>query len=446
MRFCGLLGLVLALVIGLRPALPEEPKRATLRTIENGSIRVGVDLDRGGSIGTLADCKSNSSVVNIHDLGRWIGQSYYAGPKPFGEAHPAWEDWPWNPVSAGSVYNDASKILEVKHEKQSIYIKSQPMQWALKRTLAECTFETWITLHERTVQVRNRLTNTRSDTKQYPAMDQELPALYTIGSLHKLMTYSGDAPFSDAKITEIPKKPLLNGKPNWNSFRATEHWAALVNDDDFGLGIHHAGVVRFLGGFAGKEHRGGPNDDATGYLSPIRQEILDADIAYEYRYTLILDSLVNIRKYAIQQKPKVRVPDYRFTNDRQHWWLVNASDGGPKLGGTWHVKLENDDPQLIGPESFWLAEDAPKFVIRCAHTTAEKNAEVYFRCFGQTGFTAEQKISWQVANDGKFHSYELDLSKHAKYRGAITQLRFDPVASGKPGEFIMVESITTASE
>jgi hypothetical protein len=53
----------------------------------------------------------------------------------------------------------------------------------------DCLFETWITLEDLTVQVRNRLTNKRKDVKQCPAMDQELPAVYTIGKLHRRITW-----------------------------------------------------------------------------------------------------------------------------------------------------------------------------------------------------------------------------------------------------------------
>lgn len=172
--------------------------------LNNGVIRLGVDLDRGGSIGFLADAKTGENVVNVHDLGRWIGQSYYSGPKPFGDPHPDWKDWSWNPVSAGDVYGTASKNMETTNDGKTLYAKSIPMQWALNNVPAECTFETWITLDTRTVQVRNRLTNHRIDKTCYPAMDQELPAIYTIGKLHRLMTYAGDSPFADNPLTEIP--------------------------------------------------------------------------------------------------------------------------------------------------------------------------------------------------------------------------------------------------
>jgi hypothetical protein len=414
--------------------------------LDNGSIKVGVDLERGGSIAYLADAKDGVNVVNVHDLGRWVGQSYYGGPKPFGTPHPAWKDWPWNPVSAGDVFGNPSKLLEKKNDGKTLYVKSVPMQWALKNVPGDCTFETWITLEGRTVQVRNRLTNQRKDRTQYPAMDQELPAVYTIGKLHRLVTYNGDEPFTQAPLKEIPKRPAKDGKPQWTPFFGTEHWAALVNDDDWGLGVIRPGVGRFVGGFSGKANTGGPADDPTGYVAPVRQEILDHNIVYEYQYTLALDSLTNIRKEAYRQRPKASLPDYHFTKDRQHWWLVNAEDTGWPVKGCWRLKVEKDDPQMIGPEACWDAKDVPKVFVRAAYRTKNKTAELYWETAEKPGFVPRQSVRLVITPDGEFHTYELDLSACPSYRGKIRRLRFDPVEAGGTGETVDVEFISAKKE
>ncbi|HZZ77322.1 MAG TPA: hypothetical protein VFE62_02325 [Gemmataceae bacterium] len=451
MRLLGLILLPTAIIATSLGFASEEPcssQEQPLRMayLDNGIIKIGVDLDRGGSIGFLADVKKGINVVNVHDLGRWIGQSYYAGPKPFGTAHPAWKNWPWNPVSAGDVYGNASKLLEKTNDGKSLYVKSVPMQWALKNVPGDCTFETWITLDGRTVKVRNRLTNQRKDETQYPAMDQELPAAYTIGKLHRLMTYIGDSPFADKALTQIPRRSTKDRSSPWTTFFATEHWAALVDDDDWGLGVIHPGVVRFLGGFSGKSNTGGPKDAPTGYIAPVRQEILDHNIIYEYRYTLVLDSLANIRKKAYKQRPKSAVPDYRFTKDRQHWWLVNANDSGFPLKDRWPLKIEQDDPQMFGPESCWQAKDAPTIFVRAAYRTTNKTAELFWEKTDKAGFHSDQSVKFTVVPDGKFRTYEVDLSSSPKYRGTIRRLRFDPVEAGRPGETVDVELISAKKE
>jgi hypothetical protein len=140
-----------------------------------------------------------------------------------------------------------------------------------------------------------------------------------------------------------------DGRPHWTAFAATEHWAALVDDDEWGLGVIHPDVVRFLGGFSGKPNTGGPDDNPTGYIAPVRQEILDHNIVYEFRYTLVLDNLANIRKEAYKQRPKSAVPVYHFASDRQHWWFLNAEDTGYPIKGHLRLKVEKNDPQMYGP-------------------------------------------------------------------------------------------------
>ena len=64
------------------PRLP-----ARLSVIDNGVIRIGVDLNRGGSITYLSDTENRINVVNTYDFGREIQQSYFSGPIPYGDSH-----------------------------------------------------------------------------------------------------------------------------------------------------------------------------------------------------------------------------------------------------------------------------------------------------------------------------------------------------------------------
>ena len=100
------------------------------------------------------------------------------------------------------------------------------------------------------VEVCSRLVNARSDK---PSI---LDAIRTARRLHqrpyyRLMTYCGDKPFTGDDLYRIPKKP--NGKRGWDYWLATENWAALVNDDNWGLGIYKPNNTLFIGGFAGNE-------------------------------------------------------------------------------------------------------------------------------------------------------------------------------------------------
>ncbi len=64
-----------------------------------------------------------------------------------------------------------------------------------------------------------------------------------------------------------------------------------------------------------------PTDDATGYLCPYHQEILEWNIVYRYRFHLVLGDLSTIRAYAYQSQPAIEdCMNTRFTDNRQHWF------------------------------------------------------------------------------------------------------------------------------
>jgi hypothetical protein len=404
--------------------------------LDNGSIRIGVDLDLGGTITFLADSKTGESIINSHDLGRQVQQSYYSGPHPFGEAHPGWKGWPWNPIGSGDVYHHPSRAIEHSNDGKVLTVKTIPMQWALNNVPGECTFETRITLEGRAAHVRCRLDNHRADKTRYPAHDQELPAVYTVGKLYRLFTYDGHAPFTGG-----PLSPIQNAGPPWATWKGTENWAALVDDKGDGLGVVHPGVYSFTGGFHDKPGKGGPKDNPTGYISPIRQEILDHNIVYEYRYDLVLDSLDAIRAYAVAQRVVDTRPDYRFAKDRQHWTYADATDVGFPIEGHLRVHPGRQDPQMIGPEQHWSAEAMPKLHIRAAYARPARG-EVFWLVDGEKGFSSERRAAFDAIPDGAFHTYEVDLAAIPNYRGTITGLRFDPVGSAVEGEEVKVEFIS----
>jgi len=273
-----------------------------LEFIDNGTIKLGVSPDLGGAITYLSKSGHDKNVINNHDWGRQIQMSFFGGPVPYEERGQKpkkhWAHIGWNPIQAGDDYGNRSQIVEFTKKETSLYVKCIPMQWPLNNIPGECTYESFVELKGNTVEVRCRFVNARSDKIQYPGRHQELPAVYTNGEYYRLMTYLGDKPFTGDKLARIPKK-VGEGFP-WKYWLATENWAALVNDDDWGLGIYKPNNSLFIGGFAGREGVGGTHDNATGYIAPLHTEILDHNINYEYDYSLILGSLDEIRVYAVK--------------------------------------------------------------------------------------------------------------------------------------------------
>ena len=429
------------------------------KTIDNGVIELGIDLQRGGSITYLSQSKKNFSIINIHDMGREVQLSFYAGPANY-EPSPgsqscntSWRhgEWPWNPIGAGDIVGNTGQVLDLQidNNSHSMYVKSKPLQWACNNVSCECTFEKWISLNGTTATVKASLTNARSDKTFYHGQGQELPAVYTTGYLHRLFTYDGTEPFTNAPMKELPAGP---NSPN--AFLATEHWAAFVDDDEWGLGVFQPEASQMLGRFVG-DHPGtgacidpGPTDDATGYIAPINEEILDWNIEYNFTFYLILGNLDTIRSEAYdlgKNLPSCLNSD--FVSDRRHFIVTNAVDTGVP-NQFWQIIMEKNDPQLIGPVCFWKAEDYPKLYINASYSTKQASNSTKGRIYwlqpqGSENFNEQNSIPFEVKADGMWHVYKVDLSQVSTYSGAMYRLRFDPADTGVTGSYIKLAFIHT---
>ena len=416
------------------------PRGAKLSVLENSEIKLGVDLNRGGTIVFLSRA-GGPNLINNFDLGRQVQLSFYSGPVPFTSngQRPAehWRHLGWNPIQAGDDSGNASEILGHSNDGKSIYLKTKPLQWPLDNVPGDCTFESWLELDGHTVKVRARLNNARVDKKQYPARLQELPAVYANAPYSRVISYTGAKPFTGGSVSEIPKSM---SKHPWSFWMGTEGWVALLNRDNQGLGLVTPGRVFFTGGFAGKPGAGDTHANSTGYLAGQGKEVLDHNIVYQFRYELVAGSLTEIRARALSHF-KNELPSWRFETDRQGWHYVNARDGGWPIRGSLDVRLESEDPQLISPYAFWQAEKAPHVVIEAAFKTGATSAILFWQRHGTTAPASGDFVRFPIKSDGEFHRYEVNLSTKSTYRGPMIRLRLDPASKGSPGAFVKIKSV-----
>lgn len=444
-----------ALSLALTLSCEGKTVESQMRYIDNGIIKLGVNLGLGGAITYIADSKDGKNIVNNWDWGRQIQMSFFAGPQPYFEKGQKpkthWEHIGWNPIQAGDDYGNGSKVLEFTKEETSLYVQCIPMQWPLNNVPGECTYECWIDLKGNTAQVRCRLNNARSDTTQYAGRHQELPAVYTNGEYYRLITYRGDKPFNGDTVERIPK--TSGGGFPWEYWLATENWAALVNDDNWGLGIYKPDNFLFIGGFTGEEGRGGTDDSPTGYIAPLQTEILDCNITYDYSYVLIIGDLNNIRGYAVEHGQGARFPDWRFDGDRQHWHyeIVDGSgkdsptDAGWPIKGYIQLDLAKGGIAAISPPTLWRANDAPILKIEAAFKTSQKKSRIAWTNYKPGNysheFKTENSIEFDIIGDGQFRTYTIDLSSVSSYTGALIYLMLKPVSKGEQGGWVKVRRI-----
>jgi hypothetical protein len=461
--FWLVLGLLGAESRGVSESLPE-PKMTYL---DNGEVRVGMDLALGGAVTFLSSRDHPGNVINGADLGRQIQMSHYSGPWPFvvgdKKPHDAWAFLGWNPIQTGDVHRNPSRVIEQRNNGKEIYVRCIPMQWPLENVPGDCVFETWTTLEGPVVHMRFRCTNRRADKVQYPPCPQELPAVYAVSKLWRVVSYIGDKPYTGDRLTQLTND--WHRPWPWARFTATEGWAALVDDAGWGLGVFKPDGGEFHGGVYGDGRSEDPRHDSTAYLAPVHMENFDHNIVYEHRTEFMLGRLEELRSRFNHMATKTP-PAWRFQHDRQHWTLCHGTDRGLPLRGAWRIRLGEQRPQLRSDIRCWRAEDASELVVTAAYTGREplrlqvfwrpweedkaqglplgidaNNLPLLWRQMDEEPFNAEQSLSVQLVPDGKFRTYRVNLGNSPAYRGLITRMAIEPAEESLPTAELAIRSI-----
>jgi hypothetical protein len=313
------------------------------------------------------------------------------------------------------------------------------MQWPLDQVPADCTFQAWVRLEGNTVRLDCRAVLNRGDHTQYPARLQEMPAIYLNAPFHKLVSYTGGKPFTNDALTEL-KRPAE--KPEkWAEWIGTERWAALVNDDGWGVGLWNPSCLAFTGGFDG---RAGPNDTrapATGYLAGQALMMMDHDMRHDYRCELIVGSVDEIRRHVVTHTGAPELPRWDFSEGRQGWRILNARDSGWRAQGQYRLWMERDDPQMISPLFFLDSHDASKLIIDAAFKTPHAKAMVMWRRLENGRPAPGGPVEFPIKGDGQRREYVVPLGDSPDWKGAVIELRFDPAPAGGPGDWVEPGSI-----
>ena len=385
--------------------------------IENDYIRIGANLSLGGALTYLAE-KGKKNMINSFDWGRQVQMSFYNHPIPFvPEGHEMADRWKhigWNPIQSGDVYRNRSRLVDYRCENNEIYVKCIPMHWPLDNCEGECTFEVWYRLDGYCVNVTSRLNNARPDKTQYEARWQELPAVYTNGEWYKGVSYVGKKPFTGDELTEIVTKYDKRGYP-WLQFYPTENWSALVDDNNYGLGIYIPTTSFSKIGFwlEDKKGYGEVRDRQTGYVAPFAPEVLDHNIVYTYEYSLIVGQVDFIRQTANEMDKSNDRCHFNFEHDRDHFYYKNITDKGFPTGGCLDFDFVKDS-ELKSPPQFFDPKVCKALLVDAAFD-GEIKGEVVFTLYEGLddrgwGKTAEAAVPFEIRGNGDRTLHKIDIS------------------------------------
>lgn len=407
--------------------------------LDNGTIKLKVNLDLGGAITYLSPSTSTVNLINNFDRGRQIQQSYYAGTMLDRRAegqHATWSPWSWNPIQVGDAFGHTARILESGITDGVIYTKTLPLLWDMNNESAQCLIEQWTRLDRNTVHVRCKLTCQRTDNRwSVVRAAQEIPAIYTNGWLPNLWTYVGGAPWTNAPMTKI-----VQSGPPWTYWGPTtarrgllEHWAANLDAKGWGLGVYCEAADLFAGGFAGKPGSGGEFSGNTSYIAPLAYAELEKNSVFEYEYDLILGTLEQIRSFAYQQHALNKQPMHWWFNrngDFEKWMMTNQVTSATVSGGVLSFQVTGADPYLYSPFNLGFAAEQNRWLhLRMKNQTAGTMAQIFWEDETGSYEEARSNIFTISANDSDFKEYHLNLGAVASWKGTIYHFRVDPTAN-----------------
>ncbi len=241
---------------------------AKSNTDKSAKVEVGYYSDFDGTYKSGCDEKNeyntegNLNLINAHDTGRLVQQSYYGtGSYPYEPSMYGENLWNYNPVQGGNLYNEPSKIVDLKVSTNEIYIKCRPLDWAkTAEYITPSYMEAWYTLEDGLMRATCRFV----DFSGYPSVTttQEFPAFYCVEPLDKFVYYSGGEAWSDANRQQTVTDLQFWGDPQYSAnqfFTCNENWGAFIGDGESGysIGLYAPGQTTF---FTGVHDRGGTVD------------------------------------------------------------------------------------------------------------------------------------------------------------------------------------------
>ncbi len=471
--------------------------------LENDRYKLGIRLIWGGGINYLEDktCDINRlrNLVNQADTGRLIQQSYY-GVQQNDEYTPGkynGSTWAYNPVQGGDVKGNHSRIIDIVVTDTSVYIKSQPLDWAKDNELTPSYMENTYTVYGDRIQVDNRFVDFSNWTHRYA--HQELPAFYTVSYLSRFTLYNGTKPWTDDTLSYRDNLNFWGDSTYYNDCTFliknsnTETWCAWTNPgDDFGIGLYVPNVDSMLAGRHAFNNSKESTNGATNYVAPVNTILLKSFEALEYSYLISTGSVGEIRATFKEHKDFAtnaslhencesrRVSDSTVASNENSYADLNG--GGSSSGGSNADAIsenldltKKDNVSLLISSSntaiaFSEAEGAVSLTVQGGdpHVTivydGARSANTYktleitymlpasnsdgnnvtdlFLCAGAvTNPDPNACVRMDLTADGAYHTLTVDLSDKAFWSGDINKIRFDYLDGCEAGDVMYVKSI-----
>ncbi len=279
----------------LQAAEMKRPK-SELLTIENKAVKIGIDRSMGASITWLSWQAHPENIINIHDPGRLLQQSYYAGKNLDRQAEGQskhWSPWSWNPIQGGGVNSWARVSVFKKNNEGGLYAETIPKLWDMPDEEAAavmqqtCQFEPEM---PNVIQVHNLLICKRKTDDRWGAAvprHQELPACYFNRQFENFFIYLGEGKWE--AVTQALGPPWGKAYPKLNAM-------ACFDAQGQGVGLFSPVATNHWNfGPVGKlSPTAKPTDNPCVHMAPIATVRMGPQTTLDYRYWLVVGSKAEI--------------------------------------------------------------------------------------------------------------------------------------------------------
>ena len=450
--------------------------------LESDRYKLGIDLGWGGTVSYLEDktcaIPDLTNLVNRHDTGRLIQQSFY-GVQENDEYKPGISfdsKWRYNPVQGGDQYNNPSRLIDVVITANSLYIKSQPQDWSLDNALTPSYYENTYTLDGDCVKVDNRFTDYSG--WEHPFAGQELPAFYTVSYLDTFVWYNGEDSWTGDTLSSKNDLSFWGDHAGECTFvlreKNTETWCAWIHGgDDYGLGVYVPNIDQHK---AGRYEFDGSKSDmagSTGYVAPINILKLVSFDPIEYSYLLTAGNIATIRKtftarkdftdnadlrvnYQSSRLPSVEgdITKLDFTGGQNLALLTNPMDttvvydeamGAVKLtaGSVGDVSVTipyGSSPTPLAAESYKTLKI--EYMIPTDASKPSYQSDLFICTGNIKAPDGNARIRVDLVKDGEYHVLEVKLAGNPYWTGDIHMIRFDYFDFSSAGDVMYIKSIS----
>jgi hypothetical protein len=261
------------------------------------TVRLGLRKAWGASITEVS--LNGTNYVNSDDPGRQIQTSLWDGNASYSP------NWGYNPIEAGDQFSDGSPLLASTLLSDSIYTKTQPIQWAPENfgggpgspVVGDAYIEKWISVvpgNNRVFKVHYKITHFGSDS--HADATQELPVMYVNPNVANFVYYAGSAPWTNDVLSQFT---MPGGCCAY--LPTPESWGAYVDASNTGIGLYTPGQYPNSKGF---------NAGSTLQFTPTCPYSWDPGSILEFDTYILVGSVNESRAaiYALHSKPSSPSP------------------------------------------------------------------------------------------------------------------------------------------